>query len=94
VVIVRILDEGQYEVDDAHVDKLEELDKALLGAIEGGDESAFRKALAAVVTSIHENGVKVEDPTHLAPSDLVVPAPDSTLEEVRALLASEDVGED
>ena len=93
-MIVRILDEGQYEIDDAHVEKLEELDQALLGAIEGGDERAFGSALAAVVASIHENGTKVDDPTHLAPSDLVVPAPDSTLEEVQALLASEDIGED
>jgi hypothetical protein len=93
VVIVRILDEGQYEIDDAHVEKLEELDRALLAAIEGGDEDSFRTALEAVVGTIHENGTKVDDPGHIQPSDLVVPAPDSTLDEVRSLLASEEAGE-
>ena len=93
-MIVRILDEGQYEIDGAHVEKLEELDRALNAAIEAADDGAFRKSLAAVVEMILANGSKVEDPTHLKPSDLVVPAPDSTLEEVQALLASEDVGED
>lgn len=93
-MIVRILDEGQYEIDDAHVEKLEKLDKDLLVAIEGSDAEAFRTSLGAVVGMIHEHGTKVDDPTDIRPSDLVVPAPDSTLDEVQALLSAEDVGED
>ena len=93
-MIVRILGEGQYEIDDAHVEKLEELDGALLAAIEGGDEEAFGASLAAVVGTIHEHGTPVEDPGHIAPSDMVVPDADATLDEVRSLLASEEAGED
>lgn len=93
-MIVRILDEGQYEIDDAHVGKLEELDKELLAAIEGSDSAAFRKSLEAVVGMIHEHGTKVDDPGDIRPSDLVVPAPDSTLDEVQALLSAEEAGED
>lgn len=96
-MIVRILDEGQYELDDAHADHaglIGEQDKALLAAIEAGDEEAFKSALESVVSLVHEHGTKIEDPTTALPSDLVVPALDSTLEEVRSLLASEEVGEE
>lgn len=93
-MIVRILDEGQFEIDDSHVEALEALDAAMLASIEGGDEEGFRATLDQVIETIHEHGAKVEDPAHIRPSDLVVPSSDSTLDEVRSLLTSEDVGEE
>jgi hypothetical protein len=91
-VIVRILDGGQFEIDDAHSERFAELDGAMLAAIESEDEEAFRSALDDVLAAIHEHGAKV-DPAHIKPSDLVVPASDATLEEVRILLASEEDAE-
>ena len=37
-MIVRILGEGQFELDGAQVASLEDLDKRLLAALEAGDE--------------------------------------------------------
>ncbi len=40
-VIIRILGEGQYDVADHALDRLNELDTALEAAVEAGDEAAF-----------------------------------------------------
>ena len=44
-MIVRILGEGQYDVADHALDRLNELDAALEAAVEAGDEAAFAAAL-------------------------------------------------
>jgi hypothetical protein len=93
VVIVRILHEGQFDLDD-HVEELEELDASMLAALESGDEEQFRASLDGVLAMVREHGKPIDDPEDIRPSDLVVPAADATLDEVRSLLASEDVGED
>jgi hypothetical protein len=90
-MIVRILGEAQFELDDDNVEELEEHDKAMLDAMNAGDEKAFHAALKAVLSAVHANGKPVPADT-IAPSDLVVPSSDATLEEVRSLLASEDSG--
>ena len=48
-MIVRILGEGQLEVDDAVADELNKLDARLEAALNSGDEAAFRPALAAML---------------------------------------------
>jgi len=87
-MIVRILGEGQLEVPDSALDGLNELDEALIRAVEAGDEAAFRRDLEALLDRIHATGVPVAD-DYLGPSDLMIPAGDSTLEEVRSLLGDE-----
>jgi hypothetical protein len=90
-MIVRILGEGQYEVpDDAHA-KLDELDDALVKACESGEEPAFAAALAALTDEVRRAGQALAD-DDFAPSDLVVPFADATLEETRALLADASDG--
>ena len=42
-MIVRILGEGQYDVADDALDRLNELDAALEPRVEAGDEAAFRR---------------------------------------------------
>ena len=87
-MIVRILGEGQLEVPDSALDGLNDLDEALIRAVEAGDEAAFRRDLEALLDRIHTTGVPVAD-DYLGPSDLMIPAGDSTLEEVRSLLGDE-----
>jgi hypothetical protein len=91
-VIVRILSEGQFEIDETHLAHLEELDQAMFDAMEHDDETAFAAALNAVLEAVRSEG-KAVDPTEIGPSDLVVPHEGSTIKEIRELLASEDAGE-
>ena len=84
-MIVRILGEGQYAIEGAKA-VLDELDTALMDAVNSGDETAFSAALAALIAEVKRSGTPVADDS-FAPSDLVVPFSDSTLEETRGLLA-------
>ncbi|HET7405780.1 MAG TPA: hypothetical protein VFJ21_01410 [Mycobacteriales bacterium] len=87
-MIVRILGEGQLDVPEAELDRLNELDDALARAVDGDDESAFGSALAALLGRVREVGVPMPDDT-LVPSDLVLPSADAGLAEVRDLLGEE-----
>lgn len=87
-MILRILGEGQFELPDAELDALNELDAALVRAIEAADEEAFRQNLDMLLARVHERGVPVP-PEHLGASDLLLPGADATLDEVGALLSGE-----
>ena len=47
-MIVRILGEGQLEVDDSAADELNDLDAKLEAAVEKNDEAGYRAALDAL----------------------------------------------
>jgi len=87
-MIIRILGEGQFEVAEHTVEVLNGIDARLQSAVEADDESGFRHALAELIAIVKEAGERVAD-DYLGPSELVLPAADSTLEEVRALLGDE-----
>jgi hypothetical protein len=56
-VIIRILGEGQYDVADQALDRLNELDAALEAAVDAGDEAAFAAALAVLLDGVRSVGV-------------------------------------
>jgi hypothetical protein len=90
-VIIRILGEGQYAVDEAHSEELNGADAALESAVESGDAEPFRSALTALLTKVREVGDRLPDDT-LEPSDAVVPGADATLDEVKELLVGSGEG--
>lgn len=87
-MIVRILGEGQYEIDPAQLPDLNELDRAVEHAIDAGDEQEFRQALTRLLQEVHEGGTPVADDVFVE-SDLVLPAADATVEDVKAMLSDE-----
>jgi len=84
-MIVRIMGEGQAELDESHFAELNKLDDQLLAAIQGGDEEGFRHTLGALLDAVRRMGEPLPDAS-LAPSELILPSPDASLEEVQALL--------
>lgn len=84
-MIVRVLDEGQYELDEDAVARVEALDATLSQALSAGDEAWFTRALASLLAEIRSSGRRL-DPATIVPSDMAVPSEGSSLEEVRALL--------
>ena len=84
-MIVRILNEGQFDVSDDAVDRLNQLDAAVESAVEAGDEEAFAAALAALLDGVRTVGV-AHAPDSLDESDLILPPSDATIDEVRQLL--------
>lgn len=85
-MIVRVLGEGQYRVPDSHLDSLNVHDGHLTAALDAGDEEAFRSALSAILTEVKEAGEPLPD-EELVESDVILPGPLATLDEVRELLS-------
>jgi hypothetical protein len=87
-VIVRLLGEGQFRVDDSLIGRLNELDDEVEKAVAAGDERALWTGLQALADAVRESGVKLAD-DDLSPSDAVIPPEDLSLEEARELLQDE-----
>jgi hypothetical protein len=87
-MIVRILGEGQLQVEDSAADELNILDAELEKAVNAGDEQAFRPALSALLDRVRALGTPLADDA-LEPSDLILPYSDADLEDVREMLTGE-----
>jgi hypothetical protein len=87
-VIVRILGEGQLQVDDSAAEELNDLDSKLEAAVEHDDEIGFRSAHDALLTRVRSVGRPLP-PDALAPSELIIPQESATMAEVRRLLTDE-----
>ena len=62
-MIVRILGEGQFRVDDAATDELNHLDTELETAVERSDEPAFEAALAGLLAQVRAQGSRLPPDT-------------------------------
>ncbi|GAA1934551.1 hypothetical protein GCM10009716_46990 [Streptomyces sodiiphilus] len=87
-MIVRIMGEGQVKLDDSHFPKLNELDDELMAEVETGDTDGFRRTLNQLLDAVRSMGEPLPDDS-LEPSELILPAPEASLEEVRAMLTEE-----
>lgn len=84
-MIIRILGEGQYAVDEADIDKLNRLDGLLLEAADDSDDEGFAEILSQLREAVRDNGRPLAD-EDLVASDLVLPSADTDLVEVQAML--------
>jgi hypothetical protein len=87
-VIVRILGEGQWELDAAHVNSLNSLDDQVESAVQAGDRETFAQSLSELLNAVRTAGARLPDDS-LVDSELILPPSDATLEEVRDLLADD-----
>ncbi|MCW2959790.1 MAG: hypothetical protein JWM90_177 [Thermoleophilia bacterium] len=87
-MIVRILGEGQFELAESEMDSLNELDGRLTTAVQSGNEAVFEQSLAKLLGRVREHGAACSD-EFLGESDFVLPAAETTIEEVVALLAED-----
>ncbi len=88
-MIVRILGEGQFRVDDELLDVLNEIDAEFEAAVEQGDAETTARTLAALLDAVRTQGVEVE-PDLLLESDLILPYADADLSQLRAWLEGPD----
>jgi hypothetical protein len=87
-MIVRLLGEGQFRVDDSLLARLNELDAEVEKAVADDDERALWSALQALADAVRENGEKLAD-EDLSPSDAVIPPEDLSLDEAKELMQDE-----
>ena len=81
-MIVRISTEGQYDLPESDEAALNELDNRAVASCEDGDEQQFHDHFAELLDFIRSKGSRVPD-DQLEPSDLILPPPDTSLEEAR-----------
>lgn len=89
-MIVRTIGHGQRELPDREGARLDELDQALMAAIEARDATAYARALADLHRVVAAHGVPTPD-SHFGPSDVILPEPDTTLDEAVALFRHGDL---
>ena len=87
-MIVRLLGEGQFRVDNGLLARLNELDDEVARAVEQNDERALWTGLQALADTVREHGERLSD-DELVPSDAIIPPEDLSLEEARDLLSEE-----
>jgi hypothetical protein len=87
-VIVRLMGEGQWRIDDSVHERLNELDEQAMAALDAGDEAELDATLERMWELVKKEGTRLAD-DDLTPSDTVIPPADLTLEETRELVESE-----
>lgn len=86
-MIVRILAEGQYDMEGPALHDLKLLDQRLFAAVAGSDPAEYRAAFDDVLALVRSGRCIPVD--HLTESDLVLPAADTDLAGARRLFAPE-----
>jgi hypothetical protein len=79
-VIVRISEEAQFELPDDQHAKLDELDNAVVAAVDRGDEAGFNAAFVELLEFVRAQGTEVGD-DDLRPSEIILPPSDLSFEE-------------
>jgi hypothetical protein len=87
-VIVRIATEGQYDVEDGTVAKLNELDNEAVAACDANDDERFQTAFSKLLELVRTEGRPLDE-DELEGSDLILPPPDVSLEEAKAEFSGE-----
>ena len=87
-MIVRLMGEGQFEVDDEVAKGLNDLDEQAGQAVERGDEEQLRELLRRMAEAVRTNGARVPD-DDLSASDAIVPPDDLSLDEAQQLFEDE-----
>ena len=78
-MIVRISGEGQFELADSESGRLNELEAAVIAAVEACDEAAYAAAFPALLDYVRSTGSAVAEDT-LEGSDVILPPSDISLE--------------
>lgn len=86
-MIVRILGEGQYDLEGDALQALKVADARLFEVVAGADEAAFESVFIEVLALVRDRGRPLAA-ERLVESDLVLPASDTSLDEARKLFTS------
>ena len=87
-MIVRLLNEGQWRIDDGLREQLNELDDQALAALEREDEEGLDRCLEEMWNLVRSEGEELAM-DELRGSDIIIPPTDLTIEETRELFEGE-----
>ena len=87
-MIVRISTENQYLFPDDQADRLNDLDNAVVAAVEADDEDAFHEAFEELLSFVRTEGTLLGS-EELEESDVILPPPDTSFVEASAEFTGE-----
>lgn len=87
-MIVRILSEGQYRLDSTYLDRLNEIDNRLVSVVADGSDEEFRTLFEQMLALVREHGQAVPA-EELVTSDVVLPDPNSHIDDIKPLFVGE-----
>jgi hypothetical protein len=85
-MIIRILGEGQFRLDDKHLEDLNKIDNRIVDHVNKGDQIAFRKDLDKLISMAKDLGEPL-DTVDIVQSDLIFPPEDMSLEEAKRVFS-------
>jgi hypothetical protein len=87
-VIVRLMGEGQYRLEDDALGRLNELDERAQEALDRDDEGELDRYLDEMAALVRRSGEKLPD-GDLTASEAIVPPSDMTLEETKQFFSEQ-----
>ena len=81
-MIVRISGEGQYNLPDGDLERLNELDNRAVSAVEQGDETGFKELWSQMLELVAGDGNAVPE-DELVESDVILPPRDVSFDEAK-----------
>ncbi|MSQ14280.1 MAG: hypothetical protein EXR50_00225 [Dehalococcoidia bacterium] len=87
-MIVRIATEEQYRMPSSALDELNEMDNKLVEVTARGDAAEFQRILSEMLQYVRTNGKPLMS-DELVESDVILPPPDTSLDEARNLFVGE-----
>jgi hypothetical protein len=82
-MIVRIMGEGQYRLSEEILERVNELDNAVVKAVEADDEDGFHASFEEMLAAIRTEGEHIGD-DEIETSDIIVPPADTSFAEAAA----------
>ena len=92
-MIIRILGEGQFRLDDKLLDNLNKIDNSIVDHVNKGDKAAFQKDLDKLISTVKEQGDPL-DPVDIVQSDLIFPPEDLYFEEAKRVFSGTGIIKD
>lgn len=87
-MIVRLMGEGQYELDKKQLDEVNEIDNNIVRIVNRGDEKTFKTEFKKLTDLVRKKGKKIPDDI-IKPSEVIIPPADLTFEEAKKIFSGE-----
>ena len=92
-MIIRILGEGQFRLDDKHMSNLNKIDNRIVDHVNKEDKIAFRKDLDKLISTVKDLGEPL-DPLDIVQSDFIFPPEDLSFEEAKRVFSGDGIIKD
>ena len=87
-MIIRILGEGQFLLDDRYLEKINAIDNQIVSHVSANNRAEFSRDLTKLILAVKELS-KPLDPSQIVPSDIIIPPSDLSFEEARQIFCGD-----